>query len=530
MRDLVHSLRKSPARAVQVFALLVFLVSLVVLGRLEARGVTHADLELDDGTPATLYLPGRTIEHWLLPNPLPEDRRPPGVVVTHAFGADRLLMSTLARRLAANGYAVLAIDLPGHGTSPHPMPVGRGRTDVLRPTLDGAVAFLADSGYADRERIALVGHSIGAIGVLDFAARKGSVAATVLVSVGVAQPESLRVRNLLLLHAAFDAGWMVKSAERLAARVTGREVVERGTTHGSHAAGTAVRFDRIPWTDHFGVVLSRTTAAGILSWLDASLGVERAAPPRLGDPRWIPFLLAAAAGLVLLVGLGDLLGALAPRWEETPTGGRAAFLLLAAVFAGTLPILATGERLAWFVSLEALDTLLAHLTLIGAILLAVAAIRPGTLAPVPREGRWASLAVAALGAALLYAALAPMSIVLRRLTPTPERLLAFALALPFLAVLFLGLDLLLRRGTPGQAAAWSLAGRALMVVLWIAGVELRIVPPMTVVIGPLFLIVLLPLEVVAWRVHARSRNLVVTAVFESLAFGWIVTMLLPLRL
>jgi hypothetical protein len=123
-----------------------------------------------------------------------------------------------------------------------------------------------------------------------------------------------------------------------------------------------------------------------------------------------------------------------------------------------------------------------------------------------------------------------MSIVLRRLTPTPERLLAFALALPFLAVLFLGLDLLLRRGTPGQAAAWSLAGRALMVVLWIAGVELRIVPPMTVVIGPLFLIVLLPLEVVAWRVHARSRNLVVTAVFESLAFGWIVTMLLPLRL
>jgi hypothetical protein len=51
-----------------------------------------------------------------------------------------------------------------------------------------------------------------------------------------------------------------------------------------------------------------------------------------------------------------------------------------------------------------------------------------------------------------------------------------------------------------------------------------------VVIAPLFLILLFPLEVVSWRVYRRSRNLVVTAAFESLAFGWLITMLLPLRL
>ncbi len=139
----LKKLLRSPQGLVAVAALAVLLASMIALGRLEAGGVTHADLELDDGTPATLYLPGRAVEHWLLPNPPPPERRPPGVVISHAFGADRASMSTLARRLARNGYAALAIDLGGHGTNRQRFPPGRGRVDLLGPTLDASFDFLS---------------------------------------------------------------------------------------------------------------------------------------------------------------------------------------------------------------------------------------------------------------------------------------------------------------------------------------------------------------------------------------------------
>ncbi len=531
MRPLLHQLFQHPWKALQWIALLTLLVGLVVLGRLEAGGVTHADLELDDGTPATLYLPGRAIEHWLLPNPPAPGRRPPGVLITHAFGADRATMSTLARRLARNGYAALAIDLPGHGTNERPFPVGRGRTDQLGPILETALSFLGESGYADAGRLALVGHSVGAIGVLEYATHADKVAATVLMSVGILGPGDRRAPNLLLLYGAWDAGWMADSAQRLAARHAGVDAVPLGATRGSHEDRTAVRIERIPRADHFAIVLSRRTAEQIISWLDASFGLTRTAPLQLADPRWIVMAVASIAVLVLLFGLGDLLGALAPRWPADDEGGGVRALgLLAAVFALTLPVMSTAERLAWFVGLEALDTLLPQLALIGALLFAVEALRPSTLTPIARSGRLRGIAVAALGAGLMYAALAPLAVVVRRLTPTSDRLLALALTLPFLTLLFLALDLLLRRGAPLRAALWSVIGRALIVALWIAGVELRIVPPLTVVIAPLFLILLVPLEVVAWRIYSGSRNLVVTAVFESLVFGWLVTMLLPLRL
>ncbi len=529
----LKKLLRSPQGLVAVAALAVLLASMIALGRLEAGGVTHADLELDDGTPATLYLPGRAVEHWLLPNPPPPERRPPGVVISHAFGADRASMSTLARRLARNGYAALAIDLGGHGTNRQRFPPGRGRVDLLGPTLDASFDFLVSSGRADPERLALVGHSISAIGTLDYANRTEDVAATVLMSVGLIAPLEQRPPNLLLLFAAWDSGWMTESSKRLAARHAGVKEATVGRTYGSHDDGSAIRVQRIAGANHFAIVLSRRTAAETIAWLDASLDVQREEPLRLGDPRWAALIPALLAGLVLLFGLGDLLGALAPEWPAAPVAGDGSVKrlgVLAAVFGLTLPVLSTGERLAWFTGLEALDTLLPQLGLIGGLLLALGALSPALLSGVPSGGRTRGLAVAALGAGLMYAWLAPISVVVRRLTPTPERLLALLLTLPLLTLFFVGLDLLLRRGSRRQAAVASLAGRALLVLLWILGTELRIVPPMSVVIAPLLLILLIPLELVAFRIYARSRNLLVTAVFESLVFGWLCTMLLPLRL
>src|SRR2546421_12713488 len=101
-------------RALHVFALTIavlFVLAVARLAELDSRGPAHEFVTLPGHEPATLYLPGSENQFFrVFPPPNP----PPAVVLVHGFIGDRQLMSTLARRLAGNGYAVLAIDVSGH--------------------------------------------------------------------------------------------------------------------------------------------------------------------------------------------------------------------------------------------------------------------------------------------------------------------------------------------------------------------------------------------------------------------------------
>jgi pimeloyl-ACP methyl ester carboxylesterase len=134
------------------------------------------------GYPAYAYTGGRGFDPKL-----------PAVVFVHGAALDHSVWHHPARYLAHHGFAVLAVDLPGHGRSP-----GAVRTSV--EALADWVAALIEAACLERAHV--VGHSLGALVALDCAIRHpGRVAKLALLGVSVPMP----VGEAFLAAAADDS-------------------------------------------------------------------------------------------------------------------------------------------------------------------------------------------------------------------------------------------------------------------------------------------------------------------------------------
>jgi dipeptidyl aminopeptidase/acylaminoacyl peptidase len=154
-------------------------------------------------TPAALGLPAREISivtanqkklfGWLIA--APSGLSAPTVLVIHGWGANAALMLPAARPLHAAGYAVLLLDARCHGRSDDDSfsSLPRFAEDV-----EHALDWLARQPAVDPQRIALLGHSVGAGAVLLAAARRRDVAAVVSVS-AFSHPREV-MRRLLRSH------------------------------------------------------------------------------------------------------------------------------------------------------------------------------------------------------------------------------------------------------------------------------------------------------------------------------------------
>lgn len=108
----------------------------------------------------------------------PFDATRPVVVFVHGAMHDHSVWGLQSRSLAHHGFAVLAVDLPGHGQSAGPAPA----------TVEAAAQWVIDLlDAAGAPRAALVGHSMGSLIALEAAARLGTRASH-LVLVGTAFP------------------------------------------------------------------------------------------------------------------------------------------------------------------------------------------------------------------------------------------------------------------------------------------------------------------------------------------------------
>lgn len=116
----------------------------------------------------------------------------PAVVLVHGALNDHSVWALQSRHLAHHGFAVLAVDLPGHGRSEGP---ALGSVEALA---DWIVALLAAAGVP---RAALAGHSMGSLVALEAAARLGE-AAQALVMIGTAFPMKV---SPALLQTALEA-------------------------------------------------------------------------------------------------------------------------------------------------------------------------------------------------------------------------------------------------------------------------------------------------------------------------------------
>ncbi len=149
----------------------------------------------------------------------------------HMMPATRQSWRTLADRLAADGFASLAIDFRGHGEST----AGPGGTTLDRNAfsdeqhrakirdVEAAVRWLNERGFP-AAKIALVGASIGANLAISFAGSNEGIPAVAALSPGLdyhgvmtetaasAMPRSQK----LLLAASADDDYSLQSARRLA--------------------------------------------------------------------------------------------------------------------------------------------------------------------------------------------------------------------------------------------------------------------------------------------------------------------------
>ena len=88
----------------------------------------------------------------------------PTVVLVHGAGMDHTIFAAQSRALAHHSRNVLALDLPGHGGSEGPA------LDSIGAIADWVLRAAATSGAA---HLRLAGHSMGALAVLEAAARSG---------------------------------------------------------------------------------------------------------------------------------------------------------------------------------------------------------------------------------------------------------------------------------------------------------------------------------------------------------------------
>lgn len=105
------------------------------------------------------------------------DATRPAAVFVHGAGMDHTVWALQARYIAHHGFAVLAVDLPGHGRSDGPALAS------IEAIADWTVDLLDAVGVA---AAALIGHSMGAIACLE-AASRAPTRASKLVLCGAAE-------------------------------------------------------------------------------------------------------------------------------------------------------------------------------------------------------------------------------------------------------------------------------------------------------------------------------------------------------
>ncbi len=126
----------------------------------------------------------------------------PVVVLVHGAGMDRTVWQLQTRWLAHRGFRPVAVDLPGHGHSDGPA------LETIADLADWLATFVDHLGVGPAH---LVGHSMGALAVIETAARHPEATASIVL-LGVAS--SMPVHPDLLAAAANNdpvAGQLITS-------------------------------------------------------------------------------------------------------------------------------------------------------------------------------------------------------------------------------------------------------------------------------------------------------------------------------
>ncbi len=488
-------------------------LSALRLGALEREGPARWQVNIGDGIPATLYVPFED-DDGDVPYQRPAGERPPVVVVAHGYSADQAVMSPIARSLAEAGYAVLTFDFRGHGSN-----TNRFRGE-LTEDLAAVVDWLERSPQVDGSRIAVLGHSMGASAVLDFATLDDRPLAVIPVSGGYQVHDDVVPDNVLLMVAEKDPDGIHNRQADIAADLadTDAQVV------ASEIAGK----------DHLTILLSNTAITELIEFLDPIMGIDRVGDaPGLDDPR----LAVAARAMGLTVVVVGLLGLLVGRFVEPSesSAGRGGLLLIVGALVLTYPIMSTGG--VNVLPLGAGQPIVTQLALAAALLWGLRAMThrgmiAGPVAAWIGTEPWLPvrrvIGPGVAAAAAVFVLFLPFGGVVHRLVPTPERLVLWAIVAAMALPFFSAFEALVRRGGTWAALGWGLLGRLVLLLTLIVGLGIGVLPPVIALVVPGLIGQFVLLEVFASTCYAKGRNPAVIAVTESVFIAWIVVTLTPI--
>ena len=516
------------ARIVYAVAAVALAVALIGL-RQATRSVAHYAVTLPGGVPAVIYEPG---EPALFGRPERSGEPLPVVVLAHGIASNKGIISTLARRLAGAGYAVITFDFRGHGQNRAPLAlsfsaVGNG----LFEDIDAAVLYARTDPRFDGERVAIAGHSMGGGAVLSYGSREPNVAAVVAISAGWGAEGPYAPRNLLLIWGSGESRRLREAARKTGARLAGLEQLVLDRTYGDAARGTALRLAEVEGAGHWNILYSAGAAQEIVDWLRLTVGPGDPAPREVGaDPRIAWSLLGQLAFFALFFGFVELLAPLLPRvpLPEVPGPGKRLSLLIAAVLGGVL-LLGVSDGLAdrgpfGFVPIVAARDLVGFLAISG-VALAIALARRGELrvSGLGRAGTYlGSLLLWGFGYVLFAGVLLPFV----DLWLAPHRL-AGALLCALLALPFFGATEWLLRG-PGRTGIWlPIVGKALTLVVIAAAALIGLLPfVILLALGGLALQFAF-YELMAYRVSRSAPNPWLAALLQAAWTGWTLGALFP---
>lgn len=459
--------------AIVVGGALVVLGPLLLLAKTGGPYVTSESLV--GGLPATFYGPP----------PSGIEKSAPGVVVAHGYSGDRATMSALSRGLARAGYAVLAIDFRGHGSNPNASDE-EGRSDDVVAALE----WLGSRPEVDAGSLALLGHSMGGHAVLDVARRDERVGATVVLG---ASGSTAGAREVLFLFGEWES-----------------------------APGEV---ERIEGANHITILWFDETVERSVAWLDRAFDVQRNDDPGIDDPRLGFGLAYFVAAVLALPFLGSMAGRIVRRVPDEPPATMRDAVLVAAALAAAVPV---GSLLdpAGFLG-AGYGEVVSSLAIAG-VLLFLLRLRPrGSV-----EDRGECALRTALGSAAALAGafvlFVPLDGVVHTLVPTSRRLVLACVMTPLLAVFFVQVQALLRRGAVWRATLGSIASHGAVLVALAAGVVLGLFPGVVALALPLLAGVFGLVEAFGIGAYARTRSGAFVGLVEALWVAGIAAVAMPL--
>lgn len=149
---------------------------------------------------------GKGLFGWLVSPPVASDRPAPAVLVMHGWGANAAMMWPVVLPLHAAGFAVLLIDARCHGRSDDEKFTSMPR---FAEDIAAGLAWLRLQPDIAADRLALLGHSVGAAAALLHASRHHDVRAVVSLS-AFAHPREVMRRFMAEKRVPYPVlGWYV---------------------------------------------------------------------------------------------------------------------------------------------------------------------------------------------------------------------------------------------------------------------------------------------------------------------------------